>query len=703
MEYTKSLIRVAVVLALSRIPLATAAFIQVDSTLGSSDLNSCTLVDAFYASSHQAPFGTCAGGDGNDVIELPPNSTIVLTSASGDYGDSILAPVQHTLLIVGNGSAVSSIYTACDDSSPNHRLMSVWSAGILYINDLTLSNGCANDTDGGAINASGSLELENVTFLNNASTWNGGAVSAVGPFLQISNSSFRGNTAMLNGGAVRAGATQTIITGSYFSENSASNGGALIAGGLRFKVNNSTFVQNQAFAGGAIDAGSGTISFSTFVGNNASIGAAVSVDNAPPQVTVVTNSIFAKSPGGEPGLAYNCGTGFNGVVTFLHTNVSDDASCGGSVVVASQSAIAFGAPGLYGGTTLSLPLGMGSAAMGMAAPCEDADGMLEYTDQRGHIRNSYGICDVGAFEHDSTIYPAVIPAPLGAGNLLISNGINLSEYTRSGVLVRDFWPALQPPFPAFIEAVDGDGLTGFGAFFDGYNGNAFGRYSVADDIWMKATYPNWYDYNGGSVNKIAHIGRRWFMTAEVNNFESAVVVIEDGSEVGWLYPNSQILDLKMGLDGILYVLQGSSVQKFDPVRLSAAGSVDLSENLNQQSFSSIAVGYAGEMFLYRSDGDIVEVDAQGNFQKSTDCVVPGNAIPCINIREIALSQDHMLFLVPYVFSNPPYTAVITSIDDAFTAASSFPISLGYGGDNGYPMLVVSPLLPDRIFANGFDP
>lgn len=694
---SQCLLRFLVLIATFEWTSATAALIQVNSTLGSTDISSCTLANAFAAASQKVSVGTCTVGDGDDVIELPSNSTITLTGTSGDYGGSLLSAVKQTLLVVGNGSTVSSTYASCSDTGPGHRLMSVLAGAKLYINDLTLTNGCANDTyDGGAIYASGSLDLENVTFANNASTSNGGAIAVYGPTLQISDSTFTGNVALNDGGAVFSWTTPTaVITASTFANNSGDHGGGVSAFGIQ--VSNSTFVGNH---GVAIDAGTGPISFSTFMGNDT----AVFAESGFPQGLAVANSILVKAPGGEP--TFNCGVAINGVnngvLTFLNANISDDESCGGSAVVPSQSVLAFGALGMYGGTTATIPLGVGSVAIGAATTCTDATGAPEYVDQRGSARNAFGTCDVGAFQHDAATYPIVTPAPLGAGNLLISNGSYVSEYTRSGIHVRDFWPVLRPPYPASPIAVDANGLTDFGVFLDGYNGDAFGRYNVTSDAWIKTTYADWSDYGGYAANKIAHSGNRWFLTAKVNNLEGSIDVIENGVEIGWLSPNQQINDLKMGLDGYLYILMGSMgsiVQAFDPNTLQAVHSVDMSGSLNGNGFGSLAVGHAGEMYLYRSDGLIMKFDKNGTLLGSTNCVVPGNTAPCSDVREIALSQDHMLFMVP-TLGAPPYLQPVIAVDDAFTSGSNFTLPLEPSGAN---TLVISPLLPDEIFRDGFGP
>jgi predicted outer membrane repeat protein len=689
--------------AFGHAPLSVGAVIHVDSTLGTFDLNSCTLVDAFGAASAHSAVGTCAAGEGNDIIELPQDAIITLLGTSLP-ASALLPAVTGTLLVVGNGSTVSSEYTSCDSDSPRHRLLVVSDGATLYANGLTFENGCANDAhDGGAILAAGSLDLQNVTFTNNASEANGGAVAASGPFLHVFNSSFFSNTSDHDGGALFAAASgnDVLVSGNFFSGNSAVDGGAAWFGGVSFKLINSTFLKNSAFFGGAIEAGTGSINFSTFVGNVAYNGGAALYGSW--HDTLVANNIFAKSPGGDPGLNANCATAFDATITFVYTNVSDDTSCGNTLVTSSESALAFGAVGLHGGTTATIPLGIGSLAIDAATPCHDADGALESFDQRGVLRNAYGTCDMGAFQHDGNVYPVVVPAPLGAGDLLVSNGTYITEYSRTGEHIRDFWPPLQLPMPAFPESVDAAGLTSFGIFFNGYNGNAFGLYAVQTDTWQNHFYSTWSDSYGDAANKIAHVGNRWFLLTIVDNIEAGVIVLENGQEISRLNLHQPISDLKAGLDGFLYVLVGATIQKFDPVTLQSAGSLDISASLAGNDARSIAVGAAGEKFVYRSDGRLLKLDVNGAQSASTDCVVTGNSIPCADAREIALSQDHEIFLVPSTVFAPPPTATITMVDDTFSTGSNFAIDIPSSSGAGYPVLVVSPLPTDEIFSGSFEP
>jgi len=94
-KFSGHLLIVGIALCLARAPDAMAALVDVDSPLGSADADSCTLVNAFAAASSEQPVGTCPAGDGDDVIELPQNSSIALTGASIDYGGSLLTAVTH--------------------------------------------------------------------------------------------------------------------------------------------------------------------------------------------------------------------------------------------------------------------------------------------------------------------------------------------------------------------------------------------------------------------------------------------------------------------------------------------------------------------------------------------------------------------------------------------------------------------------------
>lgn len=102
----------------------------------------------------------------------------------------------------------------------------------LGLKGLTLSNGRATSTSGGAISNYGTLTVTAGTFSGNSAVGvgNGGAIRNPGT-ATITNSTFSGNPASAYGGAIRSGGTLT-ITNSTFTGNSASiSGGALYTGG----------------------------------------------------------------------------------------------------------------------------------------------------------------------------------------------------------------------------------------------------------------------------------------------------------------------------------------------------------------------------------------------------------------------------------------------------------------------------------------
>ena len=121
------------------------------------------------------------------------------------------------------------------------------------IQDLTLTNGKANNDGGGAIWNGGILTVNNCNFQNNAvsSYYEGGAIYNIGTLI-VNNSAFTNNTASYTDGGV---------------------GGAIYNTGT-LTVNNTSFTNNSAYYGGAIDNfnGNSTITNSNFTNNNAIFG-----------------------------------------------------------------------------------------------------------------------------------------------------------------------------------------------------------------------------------------------------------------------------------------------------------------------------------------------------------------------------------------------------------------------------------------------
>ena len=97
----------------------------------------------------------------------------------------------------------------------------------------------------------------------------------------------------------------------------------------------------------------------------------------------VTNSIIARNnPGG------NCGSSFSGA-----NNLADDDTCG----FTNSSAILLGQQGYYGGSTQTVPLLPGSAAIAAGDATVCGASPVNNLDQRGFTRPD-DHCDAGAFQ-----------------------------------------------------------------------------------------------------------------------------------------------------------------------------------------------------------------------------------------------------------------------------------------------------------------
>jgi hypothetical protein len=288
---------------------------------------------------------------------------------------------------------------------------------------------------------------------------------------------------------------------------------------------------------------------------------------------------------------------------------------------------------------------------------------------------------------------------LGAGNLLISNGEFVSEYARDGTHIRDFWPSLQAPSFGGVGGVDADGLNAFG-IFHGRTLPDFGYYVVSTDTWTSTIAPSLANYSGQASTMITHAGDHWFLTGISNNCQCEIVVFNKTVPIANLAIGGEITDMKVGQDGMLYVLTGSTVFSFDAVSLTLQRTINLSQAAQSYGIGALAVGKKGEFYVYRSDSQILKLDSQGTLITSINCVVPSSpSYPCNGARTIALSADQHLFVMDGDGYFAP--AVVLDFDsNLFSAPTAFslPVTQYYNGGQ----FALSPLAIDEIFKDSFD-
>jgi CSLREA domain-containing protein len=339
-------------------------------------------------------------------------------------GDTVLFDSGLTGQIITVSSVLTMDKDLTIDGGTNHitvsggnnvEVMHIEISQTVNLQNLTIANGKSDY--GGGINNQGTLSITNVNVANNNATSEGGGIEN-GYTLIVTNSTFSNNNALNYGvgGAISSGGPLT-ITNSTFSGNSARQGGGIFSNGS-LNVTDSTFSNNTAInygvGGGIYNMNTLTVTNSTFSGNTAgSEGGAIDNDD----VLTVTNSTFSGNSANSWGAAlYNDGSATLTNSIFASSssrgncdgndlpgganNLADDNTCGSGFT--NSANIVLGTLGSYGGSTQTIPLLPGSAAIdaGDNTVCAAGVGSPNYGaggyDQRGIARGT--TCDIGAFE-----------------------------------------------------------------------------------------------------------------------------------------------------------------------------------------------------------------------------------------------------------------------------------------------------------------
>jgi hypothetical protein len=679
-----------------------AAVITVDSNnTDPANTVDCTIINAVKAATTQSAIGTCAPGTGTDSIVLPANMTFLFSN--GIFGDaaspSALPAVDTDIELIGNGSVLQKSPATCVPDSPPptyFRWFVVGPSGRLALSGLDLDGGCMLDSrNGGSISVSqGTLELDHVTIRNSYADLNGGAVYAIGgSTVIIRDSNLIGNRAPNEGGALHSEG-DILIERSYFGDNSASNGSALYSNFGALSIVNSTFYRNSSDAGAVAAVGLSRIDFSTFSSNP---GGAMNHGD----LSQISNSIIVSGPGGQPGENCRLSVGTNPPPSpaVQASNFSDDRSCGDALQI-DRSGLKMGPIGNYGGNTATIPLLPGSAAIDASASCTGVLGLI-VQDQRGQPRPSVALagCDAGAYEFDSIDHSGPLQK-FGAGNVLVSLGNRVTEFTLAGQRIRDIWFPYLSPSDYGMRGVDAESLDAFRVFL-GVISPAIGRYGIGTDGWSFEVDPSWGSVDNGR-GAIGHWGSHWFVADSATGGSSAsgVLVFENGSSIGEIASGFQVSDLYVGKNGIVHVLgpvngTGSVVRRFNPTTLVEIASFNTLQTAGLTGATAIAADADGNVYLADSSlAPLVKLNDSGQLLAQTDCITSGNpTTPCGGARNIAIADDGMLLLGTTADE-------LIRIASDFTAASHVLLDVGnWGFPSGF---YVSPLPADVIFVSSFD-
>lgn len=308
--------------------------------------------------------GSTVSSSGGKGIGANGTVTLANSTVSDSGGDGVDASQAASL----TGSAISNSH----------------GNGIVDSSDVTLIDSTISESTAYGISAGG-----NVSLTNSAVTGSGDSgVYASGGTATLMNSTVSGS----GGAGVIATDTATLTNSTV--AGSAGNGVSALGGAT---LTNSTVSGSGSY--GVFTQGNLTLTFATVIGNDTGI-------YLPGDLTV-TATLLAENQGND------CA---HGPLTDKGYNLADDNSCGfsalGSRNNVSDAQLALGPLGNYGGPTETIPLEVGSLAVG-AIPvnssrlCLDANsnvitdpttGSPITTDQRGVSRPQGARCDIGAFE-----------------------------------------------------------------------------------------------------------------------------------------------------------------------------------------------------------------------------------------------------------------------------------------------------------------
>lgn len=346
-----------------------------------------------------------ANSDGIDSVitfDASANGTITLASSLPTIANN------GTLTVVGNGQANTVV---SGNDSVRHLL--VGTGATLTLQNLTLSHG--RQSSGGAIYSTGTLNIDNCWLHHNVSPASeaGGALYGVGD-VNITGSTFSDNTATDGGGAIWHASGALTVATSRFENNGAVFAGALAATGSSAVISRTVFSGNTvSVSGGAFENATTThISNSTFSGNVASGNGGAIWNSGSGVLTLVNDTLSSNTANNVGASVFNDGTGTLYLYNTIVANSLAGGDCyqNGTVIHARNSLIEDGL-GCVNGTNsdnlvmdpalnADLTLSAASYAInyGNSALALDAQGQGLTVDLNGAPRSQMGGVDMGAFE-----------------------------------------------------------------------------------------------------------------------------------------------------------------------------------------------------------------------------------------------------------------------------------------------------------------
>ena len=328
----------------------------------------CNGTDAANATALAQALTTANSNSQPTTIEL--GAGCVFHVGINQYGSTGSSAIDWSgsqpLTIDGNGATL-------EPTGGGEQLL--WNDGTLTVDNLTVTGAA-----GGVVNrtTSGSLTINNSTISNNVGD---GGLYNLGT-TTITASTIAGNSGLYGAGILNDQNGSLTLNNSTVAGNTATDsafnyGGAIFTGTVSgfhatTTIRNSTISGNHAVTGSIPGAGNGGI-YSVF------------------GTTTIQNSIVAGNTLVGSSSDSDCG----GIDNGGGHNLSPDLSCPGAISGDPK----LGALAFNGGPTETMALGTGSAAIDVV-PASGSG--CPATDQRGVARPQGLLCDIGAYEYDTT-------------------------------------------------------------------------------------------------------------------------------------------------------------------------------------------------------------------------------------------------------------------------------------------------------------
>jgi CSLREA domain-containing protein len=357
---------------------------------------SCTLREAILVANGTPANDDCGGDRGAPyTVRFLISDTITLASE--------LPHIARSMTIDGEGYSVNV------SGNNTVRVFYVNSGVNFNMNRLIVSNGISG-AGGGIYNDNGTVTISSSTISGSTATGYGGGGGIINyGTLVVINSTISNNTATGNsgGGGVGNYGNLAVMT-STISGNTATG---YAGGGVYNFIGSSATFANSTIASNSATSGSGGGLFNE--SNTVTITNSTIYNNYPNGIynyagpVTVKNSIIATGASGGSCCGPVTANGLN--------NLANDGTCGASFI--NSPSINLGTLGNNGGSTQTIPLLDGSAAVDTGDDAVCAASPVNNIDQRGVPRPIGMNCDIGAFEKCTSSVTVTSSADDGHGSL----------------------------------------------------------------------------------------------------------------------------------------------------------------------------------------------------------------------------------------------------------------------------------------------